>query len=358
MSLWGPSVGRRPCLNHSSLALSFPSLANRRGSLGAHQKCSTWEGECAKSGLGRKWTRGIFCANFYWSMNDYAPCRQIWCGGCYTSSPNILFPVKTRVDQETERGNDPLLQERMISAWGKKHRSADDFLVGRDGDHLLVPFECDLCIFRKLKRRNPLPANPQDDLMLACIRRANLDSFWSRAKSTVLANRDKVAFGIKMSATMGLLGPYKSNGSLPEDNHCGYEVAFEMLLHSQRPGSYSESYTPFETVRKLRSAFSNHCRASAKANRISMALGDQKGRYLRFATDPCSLFWFYCFIEGARTRMGQDWRPNKAISINLLLLLIESADLEAREAVSLWDKNRWVVFHTYVVVCYTILLRG
>jgi hypothetical protein len=167
-----------------------------------------------------------------------------------------------------------------------------------------------------------------------------------------------VAFGIKMSATMGLLGPYKSNGSLPEDNHCGYEVAFEMLLHSQRPGSYSESYTQFETVRKLRAAFSNHCRASAKANRISMALGDQKGRYLRFATDPSSLFWFYCFIEGARTRMGQDWRPNKAISINLLLLLIESADLEAREAVSLWDKNRWVVFHAYVVVCYTILLRG
>jgi hypothetical protein len=230
--------------------------------------------------------------------------------------------------------------------------------VARDGDHMLVPFECDLCIFRKLKSRNPLPGNQQDTLLLACLRRANLDAFWSRAKSTVLTNRDKVAFAIRMSAAGGLLGPYESDGPLPEEDHCGYEVAFEMLLHSRRPGSYSDSYTQFDTIRKLRTAFSNHCRASAKANRISMALGDQKGRYLRFATDPCSSFWFYRFIEGARNRMGQDWRPNKAISIELLLLLLESADLKIRESVSLQEKNRWVVFHAYVVVCYTVSLRG
>ena len=199
----------------------------------------------------------------------------------------------------------------------------------------MVPFECDLCIFRKLKGQTPVPNTPQDALLLACIRRANLDAFWSRAKSTALANRDKVAFGIQMSATMGLLGPYKSDGPLPEGDHCGYEVAFEMLLHSRRPGSYSGSYTQFETIRKLRSAFSNHCRASSKANRMSMALGDQKGKCLRFATDPCSSFWFYRFLEGARTRMGQDWRPNKAISIELLLLMLESTELKIQESVTL-----------------------
>jgi hypothetical protein len=114
----------------------------------------------------------------------------------------------------------------------------------------------------------------------------------------------------------------------------------------------------FETMHKLRSVFSNHCRASAKANIISMALGDQKGRYLHFTTDPYSSFWFYQFIEGTRACMGQDWHPNKAISIDILLLLIESADLKAKEAVSLHEKNRWVAFHAYVVMCYTILLRG
>jgi hypothetical protein len=56
--------------------------------------------------------------------------------------------------------------------------------------------------------------------------------------------------------------------------------------------------------------------------------------------------------------MGQDWRPNKAISIELLLLLLEAADLKIREAVSPREKNCWVVFHSYVVRCYTISLRG
>jgi hypothetical protein len=67
-----------------------------------------------------------------------------------------------------------------------------------------------------------------------------------------------------------------------------------------------------------------------------MALGDQKGKYLRFATDPCSSFWFYRFLEGARTRMGQDWRPNKAISIELLLLMLESTEFKNQ---SLFEKG-------------------
>jgi hypothetical protein len=89
-----------------------------------------------------------------------------------------------------------------------------------------------------------------------------------------------------------------------------------------------------------------------------MALGDQKGQYKRFSTDPCSSFWFYRFVEGARIRMGQDWRPNKALSIDLLLALLESAELKITEAVSLRDRNRWIVFHAYVAVCYTCSLRG
>jgi hypothetical protein len=97
-------------------------------------------------------------------------------------------------------------------------------------------------------QENPILGNQQDLLMMACMQRANSDAFWSRAKSTALTNCDKVAFGIKMSATMGLLGPYKSDGPLPEEDHCGYEVAFEMLLHSGRPGSYSDSYTQFDTI--------------------------------------------------------------------------------------------------------------
>jgi hypothetical protein len=75
----------------------------------------------------------------------------------------------------------------------------------------------------------------------------NLDAFWIQAKSTALSNGDKVAFGLKMLKLVGLLGSSEADGPLLESDHCGYEVAVEMLLHTQ-----------FNTIRKLQSTFS-HC---------------------------------------------------------------------------------------------------
>jgi hypothetical protein len=102
----------------------------------------------------------------------------------------------------------------------------------------------------------------------------------------------------------------------------------------------------------------NDCWAPAQSNRISLALGDQEGKYQHFAMGSCSSFWFYHFVEGARNQMGQDWHPNKAIPVELLLLLLELIELKIQEAVSGQGKNFWIVFHTYVVVCYTLSLRG
>jgi hypothetical protein len=132
----------------------------------------------------------------------------------------------------------------------------------------------------------------------------------------------------------------------------------KMLLRSHRPGRYSDTYTQFDTIQKLQSTFSNHCRVSAKSNQTSMALGDQKGKYQHLSSDGCSLFWFFRFVEGACHQMGQDWRPKKAIPVDLLLLLLEATELRIQEAVYLRDENRWLVFHAYVVVCYTVLLQG
>ncbi len=93
---------------------------------------------------------------------------------------------------------------------------------------------------------------------------------------------------------------YEAHCPLPEFDHCGYEVAIEMV-----------EYTQFETIRKCCFAVSNHCRASAQANRVSLALGDQKGRYQQLGTNPCSSFRFYWFVEGARLRMGQETKPSQ-----------------------------------------------
>jgi len=54
------------------------------------------------------------------------------------------------------------------------------FLVARKGDHLTCPFQCDLCHFRNIQKRNPIHNKVEDMRLLRCIRRANLDAMWSR----------------------------------------------------------------------------------------------------------------------------------------------------------------------------------
>jgi hypothetical protein len=160
----------------------------------------------------------------------------------------------------------------------------------------------------------------------------NLDAFWSRAEDTVKGNRDKLADKLSLSNLVRLHGPCIHNGPYPDHDHCGYEVAIDMLLMPRRPGRNSKSHPQFDTIRNLQSAYGNQVRPSLETTRTVMALGGQKGRYLRFATYPCTSMWFHQFLEGCRYRMGQEWRPNQAMSqaMSIPLLLATTQAIEER----------------------------
>jgi hypothetical protein len=138
-------------------------------------------------------------------MNGFNPCQQMWCSGSYTMSKEVHFPIKERAIE----------RQRLIVAWGKRHRPGNQYKSARDGDHALVPFKCDLCVFQKLREHTPYPLAPEDTLLMACIRHINLDTFWSGAAATVRGNKDKLAEGLRMSAAVGLAGPYETDGPLP-----------------------------------------------------------------------------------------------------------------------------------------------
>jgi hypothetical protein len=76
----------------------------------------------------------------------------------------------------------------MVNVWRVDSRDKNEFHQARMGDHLMIPFECDLCVFRKLFFRNPILGASMDVKALAVIRRMILDTFWSRAVSKVEAN--------------------------------------------------------------------------------------------------------------------------------------------------------------------------
>jgi hypothetical protein len=198
----------------------------------------------------------------------------------------------------------------------------------------------------------------EDKLLLECIWRANLDAFWSRDSSTVLGNRDKMKYALKLSAMVNLSGPYEHVGTMPSKDHCGYEVAIQMLLASQRPGRYSKAYTQWDTIRKIRTVYSNQVKTSPQANQQVMALGNDKGQSQRLVQDQCSSYWFSRFFIGCRRRMGQDWRPNKGMSAELIVEILSQTSQRISESESQDQKVFWLTFGTFLTVSYVLSLRG
>ena len=118
-----------------------------------------------------------------------------------------------------------------------------------------------------------------DNLFMICIRRAILDSFWAREPSTVQANRREVEKSIRTLETVGVNPQFEPLGPFPKTKDIqGISVAITMVLRSLDPGRYA-LYSQFETIRKLRSAYSNAYLASAKACALSATMRRATTKY-------------------------------------------------------------------------------
>jgi len=171
---------------------------------------------------------GIFCANFAASRPPWSACNAVWCGSCYLPDPNDKFYHHTPTDKE---GFDWRPSSDL-----QRHRR------GRNGDHLICPFQCDTCWFRNLQRRDPLPDNTRDSLLLCCIRRANLDALWGRESHTVDSTLRAAKQLIKLWSQAGLEPDFPALGPYLVGDTVGFRVAIGMLLKSLEPGRYSKDY--------------------------------------------------------------------------------------------------------------------
>jgi hypothetical protein len=145
---------------------------------------------------------------------------------------------------------------------------------------------------------------------------------------------------------------------MPRNDNFGYEVAIQTVLASRRPGKYARDHTQWDSIRKFRTAYANHVRASPQANLNPLILGDDKGKGQQFVEDGCSSHWYRRFSIGCKHRMGQDWRPNMALSTALLLAYLNIIHAKIYDAETMSELNRWVVLGAYSVLTYLVSLRG
>jgi hypothetical protein len=228
-----------------------------------------------------------------------------------------------------------------MSGWKPRKSDIGCYRSARDRDNLLVAFECDFCVFEKVYERQPNLATTGDQFGMACIRRANLDLFWSRSRATVTSNTSRFREIIRKSQGLGFEPPYSAPGPLPLHDHCGYKVAVLMLAKSLEPGCHSESHMQWDTIRKLRATFSNQIRAAAVSNSMTLTLSDNKGTgYECLTVDPCGSLWFSRFMTGCKNRMGQDCHPNRAISSALMVHLFRAVEERSMDTDLLEDRER------------------
>ena len=74
--------------------------------------------------------------------------------------------------------------------------------------------------------------------------------------------------------------------------------------------------------------------------------------------DKCGSLWFSRFMLGLQKRMGQIWKPNKALKVQQLVTLLTKADERFRNATTKKERNVWSSFLIYAAVSYVLSLRG
>jgi hypothetical protein len=57
---------------------------------------------------------------------------------------------------------------------------------------------------------------------------------WAMTKATVEGNPSLVAQGLQTSKKLGLTGPHLDAGPLPDYDHCGFEVAMQLVNESRK----------------------------------------------------------------------------------------------------------------------------
>lgn len=220
-------------------------------------------------------------------------------------------------------------------------------------------FQCDNCHFRNIKGEDPQEdLLAEDFLLMMCIRRCNLDALWSKEPTTVESNRRELIKAINVGKKLGLASGHLFKIKRPHrlSDNCNMALAATMMLRSLDAGR-NKKYVQLNTVRSMRAAASNYWRASTLKDDVSVLMRGQTK--LTASSSPTNTTWFEYFMLGYHKRVGNVCRPDKAVSIELMLALMNRFEEQWKSAEGDRLAEKEVVFPALFALCaYVASLRG
>jgi hypothetical protein len=230
------------------------------------------------------------------------------------------------------------------------------YLEAREGDHLITPFQCEICHVRNILGRDPQDNLASDVRLIKLLRRASLDAFWCSEPKTVEGTLREARRGLRIAASLGFRDRlFTPLGPFPLEDTFGTRAAVVMLEVSLNPGKNDDT-VQYGTVRKFRSAFSNVFRASKEGQQGSVMMKDTVK--MSISTCPTDGLFFEKFTKGCHKRMGDIVKPDRALSVETLVQILH--ELEVDWGKTMTDLARWelALEGCFYVISFTCALRG
>ena len=202
------------------------------------------------------------------------------------------------------------------------------FVSARNGDMLSSPFQCEFCWFANIHKSDGNDWYANDAMKLAYMKQVNLDIFWSREPSTVQNTYLTLKRSKKCSEEIGFQPIVLNVGPWPVADNCGFQVAIEMIRMSQGKGRNSTKYVQFDTIRKVRSAYSNVFDSGPDRCLDNRKLRSDRGQTFNFVKSDTDSKLFSMFMRGCEMRMGRFVKQDCGMSNDLLHAILSNYEAE------------------------------
>jgi hypothetical protein len=208
-------------MNPYGLALFYCFVLTGHGALSGPLCWWNWQGICVKCSQRVKPMEGIFCGNFSSYRRLWPACRNAWHAECYMfQGKQPTFPT---VAMEDKLGN----------PWHREEERQRRLNQGVDGAHMCIPFQCETCWMRNLERRDPVVGD--DDVYVACLKRANLDAMLGKSPLTIQNHAHETRSVIRNASLINKTPTYYARGPFPLGDAVGMGLAGNMELKSLVP---------------------------------------------------------------------------------------------------------------------------
>ena len=163
---------------------------------------------------------------------------------------------------------------------------------------------------------------------------------------------------LSASSELNFPPPFQPLGPWPVKDEWGFRLAISIMRASLNPGRNSSSYSQYDSVRKIASAYSNHFEASVKgADETWVMRSDYKNSF--FTACQTRSEFFVRFKEGLKSRMGREVKGDLALDYRILHKILFRLKKEVLDHSTSLERRRDVAaFGAFYTLSFTLALRG